>query len=59
MTTLSGRAIWEGEWAKPGVEGLARFQFLVPLMPRNLTGDSCARATSGAPTPSSQFPVPS
>ncbi len=28
MTTLSGRAIWEGEWAKPGVEGLAWFQIL-------------------------------
>ena len=23
MTTSSGRAIWEGEWAKPGVEGLS------------------------------------
>ncbi len=57
MTTLSGLAIWEGEWAKPGVEGLARFQFLVPLMPRNLTGDSCARATSGAPFPATDAPA--
>ena len=23
MTTLSGRAIWEGEWAKPWVEGFS------------------------------------
>ena len=50
MTTLSGRAIWEGEWAKPGVEPLAPFLTRVDALGLGLS-------PRVAPTPSPESPA--